>query len=83
MIKLLLALLLIPPVSHAFAMVVVKGTVESFDNQKIVLKNNGNRLVVPRAAYPDLKRVVLGRSVIEVHVTPKDMHDLNPRFPLK
>jgi len=83
MIKTFFALFLISSMGHAFAMVVVKGTVQSFDNQKIILKNSGNTLVIPRSAYPDLKKVVLGHSVIEVHVTPKEMHDLNPKFPRK
>ncbi len=63
--------------------IVVKGIVQSFDQKKIVLKNGKATINVPRSSYPDLKKVTIGRTVIEVQMTPKEALDYNPQVKLK
>jgi hypothetical protein len=67
-----------PPPGVMTSGMIVRGVVVSFDKDKIVLRNGKSLINVPRSAYPNLKKVIVGHSVIEVRMTPKENQDLNP-----
>ena len=67
--------------AQAEPVMVVKGVVISFDQKVIILKNGQAILKVPRSSYPDLKKVQIGRTKIEVRLSPEQAIALNPNFP--
>lgn len=75
---LLLIVLGMTSMAQAMPTVVVKGVVVAFDEKKITLKQPKTTLFVPRRAYPNLKKVHIGRTQITVQLTPKEMLDFNP-----
>ena len=77
---LLMALISVSVMAAGQAMIVVKGIVVSFDEKKITLKQKKTLVYVPRSTYPDLRKVKIGRTVIEVETSPKQFLDLNPIF---
>ncbi len=79
MMKLVVALILVlsPLATQALSDVIVRGVVVSFDDKKIVLKNGPYKINVPRKSYPDLKKVSIGHTVIEVRMNPYQMMILN------
>jgi hypothetical protein len=66
-------------VAQATPYIVVKGIVIAFDENKLTLKQPNTVVYVPRKAYPDLRKVQIGHTKIEVHITPSEMVRFNPK----
>lgn len=64
--------------AHATEPLLIRGTLESFDEEKIVLKQEGDvRVVVPRGSIPSLKGYTSGVAEVVAFVAPSDFVRMN------